>query len=61
MMRLNFIALCLLAPAVAFAQADSGRPGTVFFVEGDVFLKDAPVTINPALLPEVRDGQRLRT
>lgn len=61
MMCAKFIALCCLAPAIAFAQADSGRPGTVFFVEGAVFLKDVPVTIDPARPIEVRKEQRLRT
>jgi hypothetical protein len=61
MMRANFIALCFLAPAVAFSQADTGRPGTVFFVEGAVYLKDAPVTLDPSAPAEVRKQQRLRT
>ncbi len=61
MMRAKFIALCLLAPAIAFGQADSGRPGTVLYVEGAVFLKDAPVMIDPAQPTEMRNQQRLRT
>lgn len=61
MMRAKFIVLCLLAPVVAFAQADTGRPGTIFFVEGVVFLKELPVTIDPARPAEVRNQQRLRT
>jgi hypothetical protein len=55
------IALCLVASAVAFGQADTGRPGTVFFVEGAVFLRGDAVTINPAQPPEVRKAQHLRT
>jgi hypothetical protein len=61
MMCARFIALCFAASAIAFGQADKGRPGTVFFVEGAVFLEDAAVTINPALPTEVRNEQRLRT
>jgi len=61
MIRAKFIALCLSAPAIAFSQADTGRPGTVFHVEGAVFLKDVPVTIDPARPAEVRNEQRLRT
>lgn len=61
MMRAKFIALCFLAPAIAFGQADTGRPGTVFFVEGAVFLKDVPVKIDPVRPTEVRKEQRLRT
>lgn len=61
MMRAKFIALCFLAPAIAFGQADTGRPGTIFFVEGAVFLKDVPVKIDPVRPTEVRKEQRLRT
>jgi hypothetical protein len=57
----RFIALCLAASAIAFGQADKGRPGTIFFVEGAVFLKDAAVTIDPARPVEVRNEQRLRS
>lgn len=61
MMRAKFIALCFLAPAIAFAQADTGRPGTIFFVDGAVFLKDAPVTVDPGHSTQVRSEERLRT
>ncbi|MDA0207776.1 MAG: FecR domain-containing protein [Acidobacteria bacterium] len=61
MMFAKSIALCFVASAIAFGQADTGRPGTVFFVEGAVFLQDAVVTIDPDQLPEVRNAQRLRT
>ena len=61
MMFARFFSLCFLAAAVAFGQADTGRPGTVFFVEGAVSLENAPVTIDPARPTEMRKGQRLRT
>ena len=61
MMFARFFCLCFLAAAVAFGQADTGRPGTVFFVEGAVSLENAPVTIDPARPTELRKGQRLRT
>lgn len=61
MMRAKFIALCFLAPAIAFGQADTGRPGTIFFVDGRAFLKDVPVKIEPGRTVEVRNDQRLRT
>lgn len=51
----------MAASAIAFGQADKGRPGTVFFVEGAVFLKDAAVTIDPARPVEVRNEERLRS
>jgi hypothetical protein len=60
MTRAKFIALCFLAPAIAFGQADTGRPGTVFFVEGAVYLKDVPVKVDPVRPTEVRNEQRLR-
>lgn len=61
MMRAKFIAPYLLAAVIAFGQADTGRPGTVFFIDGDVFLKDAQVKIEPGRTVEVRNEERLRT